>query len=479
MLNQDAAVRQDCETNPAWQLLIADLKINPGNRLAVDQCADILIRFSSLKDLLKLYENYLMIHPNDHEINEKKIQVVNQLSQPKPTEENDEIIQRRLKLKSIGYNHNSQLSDHQHLSACMKWLKRAQKVHDGGGVSAIYHMDTRKWIVDYPETTGYIIPTFISYYNYTGNSSYRDNAIAMGEWEIDIQAPDGGIGEPIGVYGLSPRIFNTSQVVLGWISLYEETSSEKYLLAAKKASDWLVTHQDSDGKWTNNTCMGPKSYHIRVAWVLLSLSLITNEGRYRVAAERSINWVLKQAHSNGWFDNNSLKEEGKPWTHLIGYVLVGLLKIYHLGHDQFDCKQILGYLQNASDNISRCYLENTENSPNGCFRTLSATFDRNWESTDDWSCLTGNAQIAFFLHAMQGVRINTTINSVADLLINDLKQLHCLTDVEDPNTYGGLAGSYPIQASYCRYAIPNWGVKFFADCLLQRICHENTTVYLG
>ena len=41
--------------------------------------------------------------------------------------------------------------------------------------------------------------------------------------------------------------------------------------------------------------------------------------------------------------------------------------------------------------------------------------------------------------------------------------------IEDPNIYGGLPGSYPIGGDYCSYAISNWGVKFFADALLQRV----------
>ena len=30
-------------------------------------------------------------------------------------------------------------------------------------------------------------------------------------------------------------------------------------------------------------------------------------------------------------------------------------------------------------------------------------------------------------------------------------------------------GAYPFGAPYCSYSLPNWGVKFFADSLLQRM----------
>ena len=39
----------------------------------------------------------------------------------------------------------------------------------------------------------------------------------------------------------------------------------------------------------------------------------------------------------------------------------------------------------------------------------------------------------------------------------------------DRNLLGGLFGSYPIESEYCPFQMPNWGVKFFADSLMQQI----------
>lgn len=99
----------------------------------------------------------------------------------------------------------------------------------------------------------------------------------------------------------------------------------------------------------------------------------------------------------------------------------------------------------------------------------SGNLDQNWMSTDRWACVTGNAQIAFFLRKMSNLFNDNYMNTAADYLINDLKKIHFMGGIEDPNIYGGLPGSYPIGGSYCSYAIPNWGVKFFADALLQRV----------
>jgi hypothetical protein len=52
-------------------------------------------------------------------------------------------------------------SDEVHLAAAMAWLVRAQVASENKGVSAGFHL-LRGWAPPYPETTGYIIPTFLS-----------------------------------------------------------------------------------------------------------------------------------------------------------------------------------------------------------------------------------------------------------------------------------------------------------------------------
>jgi rhamnogalacturonyl hydrolase YesR len=299
----------------------------------------------------------------------------------------------------------------------------------------------------------------------------------MGDWEIAIQSPEGGAGEPVGVYGLRPRIFNTGQVMIGWLALYEETGNTKYIDATIKAADWIVSNQDDDGKWTKSTYSGPKAYHSRVAWVLLELFSITKNDTYRVSVERSLNWIMAQATHNAWFNNNSLSEPGKPWTHLIGYVLVGLLEIYRMNRNNSQFEPLIHLLSVAAKNIANIYIQ-IKNS-NTQLKTLPGTLNSNWNSTDKWSCNTGNAQIEFFLRRMFGYHKDSLFITAADMLLEDLKSCHLINGITDPNAYGGLPGSYPINGPYQHYAIPNWGVKFFADSLLQRILPENKQKYLG
>ncbi len=63
---------------------------------------------------------------------------------------------------------------------------------DSGGVSAGYSLENG-WTPPYPETTGYIIPTFIKYSKLVNNKEYLNRAIKMADWEIEIQMKDGAV----------------------------------------------------------------------------------------------------------------------------------------------------------------------------------------------------------------------------------------------------------------------------------------------
>src|SRR3990170_1580645 len=59
-------------------------------------------------------------------------------------------------------------SDADHLQATMTWLCAAQDALAEGGVSAFYDLRAGTWGSPYPETTGYILPTFFDYAVFSG-----------------------------------------------------------------------------------------------------------------------------------------------------------------------------------------------------------------------------------------------------------------------------------------------------------------------
>jgi hypothetical protein len=105
------------------------------------------------------------------------------------------------------------------------------------------------WGASYPETTGYIIPTFLHYADSMHLPDARHRAIQMADWEVEIQLPYGAVRSGMLGTRLGPAVFNTGQVLSGWVSAYAATGDERYARSAVNAAEWLATIQDDDGAW--------------------------------------------------------------------------------------------------------------------------------------------------------------------------------------------------------------------------------------
>jgi len=350
-------------------------------------------------------------------------------------------------------------ADAVHLQAAIAWLCRAQDASTDGGVSAGYFFK-RGWMHPYPETTGYIIPTFLRYAVRQKDDAYLERAIRMGDWEIDIQLSSGAVRGGRGKIGAPPYpiVFNTGQVLLGWTALFRSTQEERFLSAAVRASDWLVQIQDVDGKWSQHSYMDvPHAYHTRVAWPLLEIHEFTGEERYRTAATRHIEWALSQAHPDGWFTHMELVPGENPPTHTIAYTLRGLLE--SAAHLQELRQPILEAILKTSDHL----LQRLPTIPS---TQLPAAFDSAWKPSSG-SCLTGNAQLAIFWLELFRHRREPRFVEAATSLLEGLKSTQSL-DARHPGIRGGIAGSSPIWGPYLPFAYPNWAAKFFADALMKK-----------
>lgn len=179
-----------------------------------------------------------------------------------------------------------------------------------GGVSYGYGL-VDGWGPPYPETTGYCIPTFLRYAKLTGEREFIDRPRAMAEWELSVQAPDGGFaGGPLGRDGAGPSVaFDTGQVLQGWCAIYRETGEERFLSAAERAGTWLVKQLSPEGVWSDVVPGGresrPRAYNARTSWALLELHAITQQERFREEARRNLEWTLGCQLPSGWFRENA------------------------------------------------------------------------------------------------------------------------------------------------------------------------------
>lgn len=344
-----------------------------------------------------------------------------------------------------------------HLDAAIAWLKRAQDVTGNGGVAQTYLVRARHWAPSYPETTGYIIPTFYRYATLAGDDDARQRAIRMADWEIDIQHPTGGV--LAGALGDSdqPTIFNTGQVIFGWVRAFEEEGDERYRQAAVRAANWLIDVMDDDGAWRRfGSPMTGKSintYNTRTAWSLARVFDITGGKRYLDAAVRNAEWALTQRNTQGWLGENCLQNNEQPFTHTIAYAMRGLLEIGVAAQreDLFDAARVIGEAMIAALPADG---------------RLPGRFDAQWMPTVKWSCLTGDCQLGINWGRLYQITGDQRYRTATTQILRFVKATQSIEGT-DIDTLGGIKGSFPLDGGYHPWQYPNWATKFYADALMM------------
>lgn len=360
-----------------------------------------------------------------------------------------------------------------HIAAAVQWICHAQDAFTCGGVarsySMIYHpyFERKGWSAPYPETTGYIIPTFIDYARLVNRQEFADRAIRMADWESRVQMPNGAVQGGVIDQPASPAIFNTGQVIFGWIRTFQETRKPAYLDCAIKAGQFLVSQQDEDGAWrkslsdfTMNSRMSSYTYNTRTAWALMELALVTGSEEFKKAAIQNVEFALGQQLENGWFRSNCLTQPVHPLTHTIAYCIRGIMEIGAILKNE----EYLASARKAADAVL------DKRRPDG---SLAGRFNERWEPTVSWRCLTGEAQMAGIwgrLYQMTGQHKYLEALRSTNAALRKVQFLH----TDHPGMYGGISGSEPIHGTYGRFEILNWAVKFFLDAqILERLLTDN------
>jgi prenyltransferase beta subunit len=344
-----------------------------------------------------------------------------------------------------------------HLRAAVDWLCLAQDVRndepDSGGVSAGWSFEDG-WLPSYPETSGYIVETFIAAAAVLDRPDLIDRARRIIDWELSIQRPDGAFPGHFGEPGSQPVVFNTGQIMHGMLAGYLQLRRTECLEAALRAGHWLARVQDPDGCWRQFEHNGvPHTYNTRASWALLATALIAGDASQKAAAIRNLDWALAQQRESGWFANNAFVPGREPYTHTIAYAIRGLL----------ESGVLLGggrYID-AAAKAARA-LANAQRTDGW----LAGTYDADWAPRASYCCLTGVAQMS--INWMRCAREAGTVelHGKARKALSFLKRAQRLND-RDEVARGSIAGSAPIWGAYSRFEFPNWAAKFFADALMM------------
>jgi len=346
------------------------------------------------------------------------------------------------------------------LRAAAEWLARAQDATGSGGVSAHYDAAKRKWVGAYPETTGYIIPTLFRYAEFCGDTVWRERAIRMAAWESDIQLPDGGVrAGTMDAVQVVPTIFNTGQVLFGWLAAWQQAQDARFRDSLVRAADWLAAAQDPDGAWRRFaspfTGHGLNTYNTRVAFGLAEAGKALGEQKYVDIAVRNVEWALTQMHPNGWLENNDLENNSHPLTHTIAYATRGILEVGLIASN--------AAFVDAAAHIARAVARTQRDDG-----ALPGRLDAEWRAAARWTCVTGNAQMAIVWQRIAHEAGDRSLLPAAgkanrfNMSVQDLS-------TPDPGIRGGIPGSHPRGGGYMTDRYPNWAAKFFMDALMLQL----------
>jgi len=325
-----------------------------------------------------------------------------------------------------------------HLRGAIDWLCHAQDIRNGesdaGGVSAGWSFEDG-WLPSYPETTGYIIETFLAAAEILEQPELIGRAGRMIDWELSIQLPDGAFPGHFGEAGSQPVIFNTGQIMHGMVAGYTQLKRDECLDAAIRAGHWLGQQQDDDGCWRrfehNNV---PHVYNTRGTWALLATGLLAGDAGLVASAKRNI-------------------PEHSPFTHTIAYAIRGFLESgVLLGEDR--------YLQAAMTAARALASKQRQDG------WLAGTYKDGWVADAGYCCLTGLAQMSLNWTRLAQITGEESLRDSARRGLEYLKTTQKLA-ADDAAVRGGIAGSSPIWGDYSRFEYPNWAAKFFADALMM------------
>jgi hypothetical protein len=357
-------------------------------------------------------------------------------------------------------NRTAGFTDHDHLVAAAHWLGRAQDASLDGGVCGRFRLGSG-WSSSYPETTGYIIPTFLALARELGDNRFAERAARCVEFLLGLQLANGAFpaGE-IHEHRDQPSAFNTAQVLGGLVAWHAFARDPRALTAAHRAADWLVSVQDADGAWRNHVYLGvAATYHAHASCWLAEFADYRGMRAYREAAARHLEWVLRHHDvATGWFDLAGFTAEEhaarRAITHTIAYTLWGVLRTSEiLGREDG-----VAAVRKAALAIAR-RLELSGRLP--------AVLDHGWRGRADYTCLSGNAQMALvWLRLHRGDHGAVLLNAALKAL--DLVKRAQPMFARDCNIQGGVPGSDPIWGQYLSNALPNWAAKFFIDALLEK-----------
>lgn len=359
--------------------------------------------------------------------------------------------------------HSAAASHIPHVQAALDWLARSQDATPDDGFSRGYsltwnpYLYQRGWQPSYPETTGYLIATLYEAARFFDRPELSARATRAARWEIAIQLPSGAVQGGVVGQPISPAVFNTGQVIFGWLAAFAETGDDAFASAASRAAHFLTQALDGDGHWRSGNSYFARSdatlYNARTAWALAEAGARLGHPEYMDAAARNLRAVAARQHADGWLPACCLSQPERPLLHTLAYAVRGLLEGGRVLQDDI----LIGRARLAAEHLADHVREDG---------WMAGRFGQGWTPAVTWSCLTGAAQMANVWLRLSELTGESMWLEPARRVLRFVKSTQNRRSADD-GVRGGIKGSSPVHGEYGSYELLSWATKFFVDALLR------------
>jgi hypothetical protein len=350
-----------------------------------------------------------------------------------------------------------------HLAEALAWLERAQDATPDDGFARGYslawngYFGGRGWQPSYPETTGYIIPTLYEASRLLARPDLAERAERAARWEIEIQLGNGAVRGGVMGQPVSPAVFNTGQVIFGWLCALEQTKDRDFADAIRQAGSFLVGTLDADGLWRRGSSKfaraGTTLYNARTAWALAEAGVRLSESAFTTGAARALTAIIDKQHENGWIPDCCLSDAERPLLHTLAYAVRGLLEGGRVLEDDEMIQSAMRAAVALKDSVRS----------DGW---MPGRYAADWSATVPWSCLTGQAQSASIWLRLFSITGDAEWLQPVPAVLSFIKSTQNRSS-ESKGVRGGIKGSAPVGGGYGTYQILNWATKFFVDALIR------------
>lgn len=367
---------------------------------------------------------------------------------------------RELVLERLG-GHPVAASARPHLEEALAWLTRAQDSTGGGGIARGYSLrpDALRhggWQAAYPEATGYTIPTLLQAADHLARHDLAERALRAARWEIDVQLPSGAVQGSIIGRPISPSVFNTGQVMFGWLAAFERTGDGAFADAARHAGRYLTQTLNTDDLWHGLSAFAAQNdalYNARTAWALAEAGARLGEPGFTDAAVRNLRAVVARQAADGWLPECCINDVDRPLLHTLAYAVRGLLEAGRLLSEP----RFVEAGARAAGALAAAVRADG---------WMAGRFGPGWRPAAAWSCLTGEAQMANNWMRLYHVTGEAHWLEPVPAVLSFLKKTQNRNSA-DPGLRGGIKGSAPLTGAYGRWQVLSWATKYFADALLR------------